>query len=92
MSLNVFELVELRKLERGGLVGSDGRDWLRGLIGITVTAILAGGVGFLTQQPALVVTVAMLCIAATAMWTVRAGQTMVARRVADLRSRQSDGL
>lgn len=92
MSLNVFELVELRKLERGGLVGSDGRDWLRGLIGITMTAILAGGVGFLTQQLAFVVTVAMLCIAATAMWTVRAGQKMVARRVAYLRSRQSDEL
>lgn len=87
MALDAFELTELHKLERGGVVGSDGYDWLRIVVGVTLTVLVMLGVGYLSEPvaPALIVT--MLGIAATTLWTVHAGRKMVSTRLAYLRSR-----
>lgn len=87
MALDAFELVELRMLERGGLVGSDGRDWLRIVIGVAMSFPVTLGVGFLTERVVPVLVVAMLGAAVTALWTVHAGRKLVIKRIADLRSR-----
>jgi hypothetical protein len=87
MPLNAFELVELRRLERGGVVGSDGRDWLRMAIGVALTVPVMLGVGYLTALVVPALIVAMLGIASTTLWTVHAGRKMVSNRLADLRSR-----
>lgn len=87
MALDAFELVELRKLERGGLVGSDGRNWLRIVIGVTLPLPLMLGGGYLYERVVPVLIVALVGIAATSMWTVHAGRKMVHKRVVDLRAR-----
>jgi hypothetical protein len=90
MALDPFELVELRLLERGGLVGSDGRDWLRVVIGVAATLVVVLGVGFMTGHIVPVLTLAMFGTAATVLWTVHAGRKMVCQRVAELRSRTEE--
>lgn len=87
MALDAFELVELRKLERGGVVGSDGRDWQRIVIGVALTFSITLGVGYLCELVVPALIVAMLGIASTTLWTVHAGRKMVSNRLADLRSR-----
>lgn len=85
--LDAFELAELRMLERGTFVGSDGRDWLRITIGITITVIAIFCIGNVSGSVTPVVTTGLIGVTATAIWTVHSGRKMVAKRIATLRSR-----
>jgi len=87
MSLSPIELLELRTLERNDLVGSDGRDWLRCVIGtsITVPAMLA--VLSFAESAWIAVVVGVIGAALTASWTVTLGKRVVRERIIALRAR-----
>lgn len=88
-NLNPVELIELRLLQQGRAQYSDGRDWIRMLIGILVTTAV-----FLTAFDlgcGKIATTAMLItgLAATVGWIMKAGEVAKSARVAELESRQS---
>lgn len=86
MALSPVELVELRMLERGRVVGSDGRDWLRFVVGIALTALAILAACLLTQSGIVGAVVGILGATTTALWTVHAGRKAVDERIAQLRS------
>lgn len=87
MPLNAIELVKLRMLERDGMVGSDGRDWLRIALGVAITLLAILGIGSVGGRVTPVVITGMLGGAVTTMWTSHAGRKLVTERIRYLRSR-----
>lgn len=88
MSLSPIELLELRTLERNDLVGSDGRDWLRCIIGVTITIPAMLAVLYYAESTWLAVVVAAIGAALTASWTVTSGKMVVRERIIALRARK----
>lgn len=91
MSLSPIELLELRTLERGDLVGSDGRDWLRCVIGVTITVPAIVAVRYQAESVWLAVVVGVIGSALTATWIVTSGERVVRERIIALRARRFNG-
>jgi hypothetical protein len=96
MALNAFELVELRMLEQRRSTGSDGRDWVRMVVGVLCTTTLSCGAAYIGTANEIEFAVGMWLtlvpsfagVVVTTWWIISAGEKAVKKRVTELRQQQ----
>lgn len=90
MALTAIELVQLRMLEQGRGTVSDGRDWLRMMVGCALTVFLTVFVAVKFDSPASLA-VAVLGVFATVCVVMRAGEYARQELINELRQAQAQG-